>query len=54
MEILDGSVESFSHRIEAIVEEKKVLEGRMEEQHGQLEVEKVRRKTAEDDLMWLL
>lgn len=51
---LDGSVECLSHWIEALVKEKKVLEGRVEDQHRQLEAEEIRRKTMEDNMMWLL
>ena len=51
---MDGSVEWFSQRIEALVEENNVLEGRVEEQHGKLEAEELRRKDAEDDVMLLL
>lgn len=36
------------------MEENKILEGRVEEQHGQLEVEELRRQVAEDGVMWLL
>lgn len=49
--ILDGSSEHFFQRIEALVEEKKVLESRVEEKHGDLEVEMLRRKVVEDDIM---
>ncbi|CAI9289004.1 unnamed protein product [Lactuca saligna] len=51
---LDGSVECFSQRIEALVEENNVLEGRVEEQHRKLEAEELRRKAVEDDVMLLL
>lgn len=51
---LDTSVEHFAQQIEALVEEKKALDYRVEEQCGQLEAEELRRKAVENDMMWLL
>lgn len=51
---LDGSVKCLSHRFEFLVDEKKVLEGRVEEKHRKLEAEELRTKAKEEDVMWLL
>lgn len=44
----------LSQHVEALVEEKGVLEGRVEECDGQLETKKVKRENVEADFSWLL
>lgn len=44
----------FSQHVEALVEEKGVLKGHIEDCHRQLETERAKRENVEADLSWLL
>lgn len=51
---LDGAVESFSKQIEALLEDNKALENRVEIGRSQLEVKEIRRMAVEEDVAWPL
>lgn len=54
MATLDGAVESFSKQIEALLEDNKALENRVEIGRSQLEVKEIRRMAVEEDVAWPL